>query len=237
MARVGIRMTRGRWLLVGGIAIVVVVSALWLATRPARDVASVEPGPSSASPATASPDASAPTTTAAIDPTATAEPIASPSPDPTPARTPTSAPTAEPTPTDPPIAHGDPRLLYAEFLLRVNDDRGTVERLNDALGNAAQAQDPKGVHDASVDILDFADGERDWLREHPPASCYAKAHRAAGTMVADYGDAAERFLDWAETGGGLAGLTALQPALDAVDVATASLTAFGRALDATTCPR
>ena len=43
MARVGIQMTRGRWLLIGGIAIVV-VSALWLATRGPRDVASRRAG-------------------------------------------------------------------------------------------------------------------------------------------------------------------------------------------------
>ena len=47
MARVGIQMTRGRWLLIGGIAIVV-VSALWLVTRGPRDVASGGPDPSSA---------------------------------------------------------------------------------------------------------------------------------------------------------------------------------------------
>lgn len=235
MARVGIQMTRGRWLLIGGIAIVV-VSALWLVTRGPRDVASGGPDPSSAL-ATTVPPAASPAAAATLDPPATAEPSATPTPDPTATPTPTPRRTAKPSPTDPPIAHGDPRLLYAEFLLRVNDDRATVERLNDALGNAAQAQDPTGVHDASVHILDFVDSERDWLREHPPASCYAKAHKAAGRMVADYGTAAERFLDWAETGGGLAGLTALQPALDAVDVATASLDTFGRAMDATTCPR
>ncbi len=120
----------------------------------------------------------------------------------------------------------------------MNDDRATVERLNDALGNAAQAQDPKGVHDASVDILDFVDSERDWLREHPPATCYAKAHRAAGTMVADYGTAAERFLDWAETGGGLAGLDGPRsrrstPSMSPRRRSTPSVVP----LDATTCPR
>jgi hypothetical protein len=138
--------------------------------------------------------------------------------------------------TDPPVAGGDPRLLYAEFLLRVNDDRSTVERLNANLTGAAQAQDTDAVRAASLDILDFVDTERDWLRDHPPAACYAKAHKAAREMIAAYGDAAERFFDWSGTGGGLAGLEALGKALDAAEVAGDKFTAFGQALEATSCP-
>ena len=134
------------------------------------------------------------------------------------------------------MAGGDPRLLYAEFLLRVNDDRSTVERLNADLTGAAQAQDTDAVRAASLDILDFVDTERDWLRDHPPATCYAKAHKAARAMIAAYGDAAERFFDWSGTGGGLAGLDALGEALDAAEVAGDKLTAFGQALEATSCP-
>ena len=60
---------------------------------------------------------------------------------------PSPAPTTEPTPTDPgpdPGCHrdaepnGDARLRYAEFLLRVNDDRETVEELNVALGRRSR---------------------------------------------------------------------------------------------------
>lgn len=230
-------MTRGRWLLIGGIAIVVVSAAFlatWILPTP---TGALDPGASSESSAAL---ATTPATPAAVkstsSPDATPTTVPTETVSPTPRPTPTADPTAASTPTDPPVAHGDARLLYAEFLLRVNDDRTTVERLNASLTDAAQGQDPGAVRAASVDILDFVDSERDWLREHPPASCYAKAHKAARTMVADYGTAAERFLDWAGTGGGLAGLQALSSALDAADTAGDALAAFGRALEATTCP-
>ncbi len=48
--------------------------------------------------------------------------------------------------------------------------------------------------------------------------------------------AAERFLDWSATGGGLKGLDALGKAVDAANVAADRLTAFGKALEGTTCP-
>jgi len=198
MGRVGAPMTRNRWLLVGGLALVLAIEVVYLMSR----------GP----------------TVAGGVPDAVVSPTELP------------ALTPEPTPTDPPAAHGDPRLLYAEFLLRVNDDRATVDRLNSALSTSAQAQDTKGVHDASVDILDFVDSERDWLRDHPPARCYATAHQAARSMIAAYGDAAERFLDWSATDGGLKGLDALGKAVDAAQVAADKLTAFGSALDGTRCP-
>lgn len=234
MTRVGNGMTRSRWLLIGGIALVV-VSAILIATRARADeAATVIPIASPAAPPSAPPsaDRSLGPTQTAPPPTPTPTPILTPSATPAP----TPDPTTAPTPTDPPTAEGDPRLLYAEFLLRVNDDRATVARLNEALSEAAAAQDTDAVHDAAVDILDFTDVERDWLREHPPAACYARAHKAARTMVAAYATTAERALDWAETGGGLAGLSALKDALDAADAAGEALTSFGRALEATRCP-
>ena len=135
-----------------------------------------------------------------------------------------------------PRATGNPRLAYAEFLLRVNDDRTTVQRLNAALSTAAQAQDQPAVRTAAVAILDFVDGERDWLREHPPAGCYAGAHAAAGAMLDAYGAAADAFIHWADTGGGLAGLAAFGDALDAAQTAGTALDAFSRTLETTTCP-
>jgi hypothetical protein len=180
------------------------------------------------------------------DPSATASnavvPTFLPTPTPTASPAPTSSPTSRPTPvrsaaaTAPPRATGDPRLAYAEFLLRVNDDRTAVEGLNRALSSAAEAQDPKAVTTAAVDILDFVDGERDWLREHPPAACYAAAHASANAMLDAYGAAADRFIMWADAGGGLGGLAALGDALAAADTAADALTAFGKALEATTCP-
>jgi len=157
--------------------------------------------------------------------------------DPTPARTPPPPkPVLTPAATVAPRATGDPRLAYAEFLLRVNGDRTTVQRLNAALSTAAQAQDPKAVRTAAVAILDFIDGERDWLRQHPPAACYAGAHAAAGAMLDAYSTAADAFIHWADTGGGLAGLAAFGDALDAAQTAGTALDAFGRTLDSTTCP-
>ena len=162
---------------------------------------------------------------------------ASPTSSPTLAPTPTTRPTPlrTPAPTAPPRATGDPRLAYAEFLLRVNDDRAKVEGLNRTLAAAAQAQDLVAVRTASVAILDFIDGERDWLREHPPADCYAAAHASATKMLEAYGTAADTFIKWAATGGGLDGLTALGDALDAADAAGAALTAFGKVLETTSC--
>ena len=151
--------------------------------------------------------------------------------------TPTVAPTpVAPASTAKPRATGDPRLAYAAFLLRVNDDRTRVDGLNAALTTAANAQDPDAVRRASVDILDFVDVERDWLGAHPPADCYAAAHDSAGAMLAAYGTAADRAIDWSDTGGGIAGLGAIGRALEAGQTATDALTAFGHTLEATTCP-
>jgi hypothetical protein len=111
-----------------------------------------------------------------------------------------------------------------------------VTTLNGALSTAAQAQDPTAVRHAAVDILDFVDTERDWLRDHPPADCYAAAHASAGAMLDAYGAAADAFIAWAQTGGGFGGLGALGKAIDAAQAASYALTTFGHALEATTCP-
>jgi hypothetical protein len=202
-------------LLGGGVAIVLVIAALAIA-RPGR-----APLPS------AQPTGSGgliPAATSTAPPSA----VATDTPDPTAPRIPAA--------TVAPRATGDPRLAYAAFLIRVNDDRTTVQRLNAALSTAAQAQDPKAVRTAAVAILDFIDGERDWLRQHPPADCYAAAHVAAGAMLDAYGTAADAFIHWADTGGGLAGLAALGDALDAAQTASTALDAFGHSLETTTCP-
>jgi hypothetical protein len=167
--------------------------------------------------------------------TVTAGPSATPVATPSPSAAPTSPPSPSRVPTAPPRATGDPRLAYAAFLLRINDDRSQVERLNQDLSTAAQAQDARAVRTASVAILGFVDGERDWLREHPPADCYAAAHGSANAMLDAYGTAADRFIHWADSGGGLAGLAALGDAVDAAQTASDALTAFGRTLEGTTC--
>jgi hypothetical protein len=138
--------------------------------------------------------------------------------------------------TPPPRTSEKPALAYAAFLKRVSDDRATVERLNQDLSPAVQAQDLAVTRTASVAILDFVDGEHDWLRDHPPADCYAAAHAAAGAMLDAYGMAADAFIKWADTGGGLDGLVALGDAVQFAQDAADSLTAFSTTLDDTVCP-
>jgi len=221
-------MPQPRWLVAG--AVVAVIAIALLALTLGRGNRAAEPGD------IASPSASVASSTAsAAPPPASVEP----SPSVTAA---TSAATTPPPPssrapaTAPPRASGPPLLAWAEFLAHLNEDRSTVERLNVALTAAAQAQDPTAVKAASVDILDFVDVERDWLREHPPADCYAAAHAAASAMLDAYGTAADRFIDWSASGGGLGGLPALGVALDAADTARAAFEAFIAALEGTTCP-
>ena len=208
-------MPHPRWLLMGA-AILLVAFALLAATVGRRDPAgATADGSSSSAPSLAS----------------SATPIRT---TPAPSISATPTPTRPPTPA--PRASGPPRLAWAEFLLHVNDDRSTVEGLNRALATAADAQDLPAVRKASVAILDFVDAERAWLREHPPADCYAAAHASAGAMLDAYAAAAERFIDWTATGGGLAGLAALGVAVEAADAARVALTSFGSALEDTTCP-
>jgi hypothetical protein len=217
-------MSRRWWILLGALAVAAVVLGAAVLDR----------NPSTALPSGSPLAVATPTT-----PTTSTPPSASTSP--TPATAPSPAPTATPQPTPPaatppPRASGPPALAYAEFLRRVNDDRSTVEALNGALSTAAQAQDPAAVRRAAVDILDFVDVERDWLRDNPPAECYANAHAAAGAMLEAYGAAADAFITWAETGGGFAGLGALADAVTAAESASDALEGFGRALEATSCP-
>ena len=214
-------MPQSRWLIAGAVVAVVAVAllAFTFGRGSPAGVADVSPSPSASSTAT---------------PTVTPPATPSPSPSviaPTPTPTPTTAPA-----TTPPRASGPPLLAWAEFLARLNQDRSTVEGLNAALTTAAQAQDPDAVKAASVDILDFVDGERDWLRDHPPADCYSAAHAAAAAMLDAYGTAADRFIDWSASGGGLAGLPDLGVALDAADSARAAFESFVAALEGTTCP-
>ena len=211
-------MSRRSWVVIASLAAVLVI-VLVAVVRP-RD-----PGPVTG-------QASAtPTATVAATPTPTVEPTA------TPTAAPTATPTVEPTPgaaTAEPT--GDPRLRYAAFLLRLDDDRTEVAELNAALAAAAQAEDLDAVRTASVDILDFVDAERLWLLDHPPARCYRGAHASALDMLEAYGTAAERFIDWTSATGALDRLAALTDALDAASQAGDALADFGRALEATSCP-
>jgi hypothetical protein len=156
-----------------------------------------------------------------------------------------AAPTATPAPTTgpsrtrplnvPPLGGAASSRAYAEFLARVTEDRATVDGLDRDLTNASNAADLDAVRKAAVAILDFVEVERDWLLGHPPADCYADAHAAAMAMIGDYGDAADRFVDWSTTGGGLNGLPALGRAADAAKTAQAALATFASVLGGTSC--
>ena len=222
-------MPHPRWLLAGAVTAAVAVVLLFtvIGGSPLTGDADLHPaGPDPTSRSTA-PTASA--TLLGAVPTSVASPTPS-GPAATPAQPPSRAPA-----TPPPGASGPPLLAWAEFLAHLNDDRATVEGLNGALTTAAEAQDAEAVRSAAVDILDFVDVERDWLREHPPADCYADAHASAAAMLDAYGAAADRFVDWTTTGGGLGGLPALGVAVEAADAARAAFTTFAAALEATTC--
>ena len=219
---------RRRVLLAGIVlALVVAVGALAAVTtrRPgASPDPSTDPSPAASigQAASGTPDDVTPIPTATLE-----TPAVAPSP------SPTATATAKATPK--PRTTGDPRLAYAAFLLRANDDRSKVESLNRALAAAVEDQDRDAARAASVDILEFVDSEHDWLREHPPAACYADAHDAADAMLDAYGTAADRFITWSKAKPGLDSLAALALAAQAADAAGEALAAFGRALEATTC--
>jgi hypothetical protein len=206
------------WLMLGGAAVVVVVALVALAL-PRGDARPSAP-PSASGGLVPAESVTAPTSTAVA---------ASIAP------RPSGVATARPA-TAAPRTSTAPRLAYAAFLKRVNEDRTTVERLDANLSTAVQAQDPVAARPAAVAILDFVDQERDWLRDNPPADCYAAAHASAGAMLDAYATAADGFITWADAGGGLTGLAALTDAVDLAHKAADASTAFGRALDATRCP-
>lgn len=210
--------------LVGGVLVVVVIAVGIVAAANTRRPggapdASVEPSVA-ASIGTAS--SGTPDIATSI-PTATAG-----------ASTGSPAPTSASTPQ--PRSTGDPRHAYAEFRSRADDDRSTVEDLNVTLQAAIDNTDRDAMRTASVDILDFVDSERDWLREHPPTECYASAHDAANAMLAAYGTAADGFIAWANAAAGLDSVAAFASAIEATSAANDALVAFGGALEITSCP-
>jgi hypothetical protein len=232
--------TREPGLLIGGL--VVGVLAIWVAFAaliiPAATgsddvaMASVKPSASPAGGAlvggaTVAPDGSGTLTAAPSADSATPDRPTDPSP--------TSRPTVVPTRTPrPPAPSGEARLLYAEFLTRLDDDRATVGPLNAALTSAAQTGDKPAVRETAVDILQFADGERDWLLGHPPADCYATAHDAAGSMLEAYATVADRAIEWTNRTG-FAALQALARVAEAADDAQAELARLAEALETTSC--
>jgi hypothetical protein len=206
--------------LIGGVVIAtVIVIGVLAAANTRRSPRTSDPSPDPSVVASIGTAASGTPGSATASPTVTAE-----------------ATETEPAPTPRARTSGDPRLAYAEFLLRANDDRSTVETMNAALTKGVNERDRPAVSKASGDILDFVDTERDWLRTHPPASCYADAHEAADSMLKAYGTAADRFIAWTKAAPGLDSLAAIGRALEAANAAGDALAVFGRALETTSCP-
>jgi hypothetical protein len=184
------------------------------------------PGGSSPSPSSAAVASDAP---ASAEP---ATPTVEPTPDPTPAPT---AASATPAPTDRPADTEDPEVSYVRFLARLAEDRSTVADLNQRLADAGEGGDRATARATAVEILQFADGERDWLSAHPPADCYATAHAAATSMLEAYATVADRAIDWADADG-LAAFAALADLVAAGDIARDALAQLATAVERTTCP-
>ncbi len=227
-------MRRGQIALVGSLALVIIV--IWAVS--ARLLLSASDGASAAPPLASSPPVASPAVTAV--PLGTASPAAVPeTAEPSSSLTdatdpPTPTGTAEPTGApDPPT---DPRLAYAEFLLRLDAARAEVQDLNATIVVAAEAGDKPTVRTAAVDILQFADRERDWLLAHPPAACYAGAHDAAGAMLEAYATVAERAIDWTDADAGLETLDALAEVVTAAGEARVALEALAGELEVAACP-
>lgn len=210
-------------ILLVGLAITASALAVLVASRPGP---TPSPGPSGPTPA-ASPSA-APT----VPPTATSTPEPSPEPTPTTTPEPSATPTPESVRTAAPGTDLPP--AYAEFSLRLGEAAKEAQALNADLRAAADDLDTPAVESTAIDILDFVDEERDWLRDHPSEACYADAHIAAAEMLAAYGAVAEAALAWT----GASGLDAIAALADlgiAVEDATAEAQAFARAIEAVRC--
>lgn len=159
----------------------------------------------------------------------------SPSPSPSPLPTASPTPSAQPNPTDGPDATLDPRVAYAAFLVELDEARTEGADLNGRLLVAAEAGDTAMVRSTALDILAFADRERDWLAASPPARCYRGAHRAARDLIEAYATVAERSIEWADADNGLDRLAALARVGVAGDGARTALDALVTALGKVTC--
>jgi hypothetical protein len=148
--------------------------------------------------------------------------VASPAPASS-AASPASVPTVDPR---------DP-TAYLEFVDRLRAAAGDAERLSAVIRDAAQDGSKPAIAAAARDIQDWAASHRRWLRDHPPAACYAAAHAAAADLVEAYDAVADATLTWVDARG-LAALEALAGIGQALDTATPTGPALRTALEAST---
>ena len=203
-----------RWLAIAGVVVVTAVGIAWLAGDRGTGIVVDTPNPSAAAVPSAS---SVSTALPSSAPSATASP------------TPRAAPTARP------IATGDPRLLYAEFLLRLGDDRIDRRGLNQDAPDRGRgrrpARRPPSVH------------RHPRLRRRGARLAAGPSARGllCGRACVRRQDArclrrtADAFIAWADAGDGLVGLAALGRALEAAGIAGRCRHQLGRELEATTC--
>ncbi len=201
-----------------------------------RDGSAPPSDPASPGPSVAAVASEPPVSPDAATPPPTPEPTPDPTAEPTPTLTEppaTAAPTAAP--TERPPKTEAPQVSWLRFLARLTEDRSTVADLNQRLADSGEGGDRATARATAVEILQFADGERDWLSAHPPADCYATAHAAATSMLESYATVADRAIAWADAEG-LAALGALANLVAAGDDARDELAQLITALEQTTCP-
>lgn len=118
-------------------------------------------------------------------PTPTPNPTLVPTPEPTATPTTTPAPTQRPTPRPTPVPTPEPTIPpgmmeYAEFVgwqLGYGDKSlSSMENLSEALGD----ENPYLAGLYTDELVDLNKNARTWLKNHPPAACYATVH---GQMV------------------------------------------------------
>lgn len=229
-------MARRANFLYGAVAVLAVIAVILL-------VRVVTMGSGAGAAGSAAPSASAVAAASASDTVASASPspgpstslAPTPSPSPTPSPTPTATPSPTPTETPTPEETLDPRVAYAAFLAHLDDARTQASDLSQRLLASAEAGDEAPARDTAVQMLAFADEQRDWLAANPPAGCYKKAHIAANDMVEAYATVADLAIEWADADKGFDKLTALAKLGVAGDDARTTLDALVKALGKTTC--
>ena len=109
---------------------------------------------------------------------------------------PTLAPTTEPSATEAPTARptdagaSRPKTSLAAFTRHVSAAMEDGGSLLQSLRQAAQAFDVATVRSDAAALAAWAGEESDWLDTHPPRACYAKVHKAYGSAIDDFAQAA-----------------------------------------------
>ncbi len=92
-------------------------------------------------------------------------------------------------PTEP-AATAAPNTSLATFVRHVGRAIKQGETLLTPLREAAQALDVKAVRADAAALSGWAATESTWLDRHPPERCYADVHRAYGSAIDDFAEAA-----------------------------------------------